>query len=403
MNTVIGLLVLAAVVWYLISRSRKKAGKKPEPRDWTRPAQRSVQVPENMDWLKKGEGSPLKPQTPWTEAARPPEPTATATVKQAPARPAWERNETSTSAQTAQPAKVRRLGTLPNSYIVVDIETTGLDAARDSIIELAAVRVEDGEITEQYESLINPGYPIDDFIAMLTGITNDMLESAPSLEEKLVEYLDFIRRDTMLGHYLNFDLRFIGAGAARMALEFDGSRYIDTLGIARVVYPEWKHHRLCDLVGNLNIPCDQAHRALADVMSTKRCYDSLRATLIENGLIDPSGKPVKQKQGAAAMTIQEDAYMPDIDIMDKMFVFTGDLTGMTRTEAMQRVLNAGGQCGDRVTKNTDYLVIGNAGYEMTLKYGKSTKQLRAEELKLEGGDIEIISEDVFLQMLEPNE
>lgn len=294
------------------------------------------------------------------------------------------------------------LFTLPDSYIVVDLETTGLDAQRDSIIELAAAKVENGSITTQYESLVNPDYEIDSFITELTGITNKMLADAPTLEQVLPDFLTLIQSDVMLGHYLCFDVRFLQAAAESLGLAFEKTQYVDTLRIARKVFPEWRHHRLCDLVENLHIKSEGAHRAMQDVLATKASYDALRAVMDERGMTADDIRPAKRSRvSAICVSIQPDAYQPDEDIEGKTFVFTGAMERMTRKEGMQKVVNAGGHCSDSVTKDTNFLVLGNKGYSMSLNGGKSSKHKKAEQMKLKGADIEVISEDVFLQMLEP--
>lgn len=292
---------------------------------------------------------------------------------------------------------------LPDSYVVLDLETTGLDARWDSIIELAAAKVENGTVTQTFQSLVNPGYKIDGFITELTGITNEMLDGAPSLEQVLAPFLTLIQSDVILGHYVCFDIRFLQAAAQEYGLAFERHQYVDTLRIARKLYPEWPHHRLCDLVENLQISSEGAHRAMLDVLSTKACYDALRATMRERGMTVEDIKPHKHYTRAGDLTVQEDAYEPDEDIAGKVFVFTGAMEHMTRKDGMQAVLNAGGQCGDRVTKDTNYLVLGNKGYCVALEGGKSSKHKKAEQLKLRGADIEVISENVFMQMLEPND
>ncbi|MBE6882311.1 MAG: exonuclease, partial [Ruminococcaceae bacterium] len=90
----------------------------------------------------------------------------------------------------------------------------------------------------------------------------------------------------------------------------------------------------------------------------------------------------------------------DTLVYGKCFVFTGILEKMLRKEAMQIVVNMGGFCGDTVTKKTNYLVLGNNDYCSTIKDGKSTKQKKAEALILKGEDIEVISENVFYEMIE---
>lgn len=302
------------------------------------------------------------------------------------------------------PISKNMLFTLPDSYVVVDLETTGLDAKWDSIIEMAAIKVENGSIVASYESLVNPGYEIDDFITELTGITNDMLSSAPTLEQVLPDFLALIQSDVMLGHYLCFDVRFLKTAAETLGLSFEKTKYVETLRIARKVFPEWRHHRLCDLVENLHIESAGAHRAMLDVLATKASYDALRAIMDERGMTVEDIKPNKHANSRASnVAVQLDAYQPDEDIEGKTFVFTGAMERMTRKEGMQKVVNAGGYCGDNVTKETNFLVLGNKGYSMALSGGKSSKHKKAELLKLKGADIEVISEDVFLQMLEPNE
>ncbi len=296
------------------------------------------------------------------------------------------------------------LYTLPDSYIAFDLQTTGLDPNYDNIIELAAIKVENGSITSQFESLVNPGFAIDDFITELTGITNDMLSGAPTLKQVLPDFLSLIQTDIMLGHYFSFDLRFLQKAAAAYDLPFEKCQYVDTMRIARKVFPDWKHHRLCDLVENLHVKSEGAHRALLDVLATKGCYDALRKAMAERGMTAEDLTPAKLIYSpASSLKIQQDAYRPDEDIEGKTFVFTGAMEHMTRKEGMQKVVNAGGYCGDNVTKETNYLVLGNKGYCMALEGGKSSKHKKAEAMKLKGMDIEVISEDVFLLMLEPNE
>ncbi len=277
------------------------------------------------------------------------------------------------------------LHTLPDSYIAVDLETTGFDPKRDAIIEMAAIKVENGNIISQFESLVNPGRQIGAYITKLTGITNDMLSEAPTLDQVLPDFLTMIQSDVMLGHNFSFDLRFLKSSAASLGLPFEKCQYVDTMCIAHKVFPEWKHYTLPDLVKNLHVESAGAHRGMLDVLATKGCYDALRKAMAER-------------------SIQPDTYQPIDEIKGKTFVFTGKMERMKREEAKQKVLNAGGYYSEKnVTLATNYLVLGNEGYNTPSEDGKSGKRRKAEELKLKGMDIEIISEDVFLQMLEPDD
>lgn len=96
-----------------------------------------------------------------------------------------------------------------DNYIVIDLETTGLDPSYDEIIEFAAVRVENGAIISEFQSLVKPSFPIDGFITELTGITNEMLSSAPSVDTVLPSFLDYVGQSTIVAHNANFDVNFL--------------------------------------------------------------------------------------------------------------------------------------------------------------------------------------------------
>ena len=97
----------------------------------------------------------------------------------------------------------------PNEYIVFDIETTGLDASYDEIIEIGALKIKNNEIVDKFTSLIKPKYPIDEFITELTGITNEMVKDAPLINEVLPRFIDFIGDEILVGHNINFDINFV--------------------------------------------------------------------------------------------------------------------------------------------------------------------------------------------------
>ena len=125
----------------------------------------------------------------------------------------------------------------PDSYVVVDLETTGLQPAKDRILEIGAVKVENGEVKDTFCTFINPRMAIPPFIQALTGITQDMVENAPTAEQAFYEFLDFCGDRDLMGHNLMFDYSFLKHQAANLKLSFE-KRGIDTLKIARSVLPE---------------------------------------------------------------------------------------------------------------------------------------------------------------------
>ena len=288
---------------------------------------------------------------------------------------------------------------LPSSYVVVDLETTGLDPQLDDIIEFGALRVEDGMIVERFSSLINPGYKINSFITKLTGITNEMLLSSPGIADTFPRFIDFIGSSIVIGHNVNFDINFIYDTCINMSHSPFKNNFLDTMRLSRRLFPQERHHRLCDIINRFNIGESVGHRALEDAEQTNRCYLYMKQYISDNN-IDLKPSIVAKKKFSArdiqAVTTEFDRTSP---IYEKMFVFTGKLEHMMRREAMQFVANSGGKCGDGINRNTNYLVLGNNDYCTTIKDGKSTKQKKAEQLKLAGYDIEIISENVFYDMI----
>ena len=182
--------------------------------------------------------------------------------------------------------KGKLLYKLPSQYTVVDLETTGLDCNKDHVIEVAALRVRNGEVVDSFESLIHCPCEIDQTITKLTGITNEMLADAPLLESVLPAFLDFIGNDLLMGHYLNFDIRFLNMTTAAIGKEQKAYKYVDTMYLSRKIFPEWEHHRLDDLVNNLKVDVGTAHRALGDTYRTKGCFDALCEEIRARGLTE---------------------------------------------------------------------------------------------------------------------
>lgn len=283
-----------------------------------------------------------------------------------------------------------------DKYVSVDLETTGLDAYFDSIIECAAIRYENGAEVGRFSSLVNPGCSIDPFISDLTGITNEMLSAAPCAEEVLPRLVEFIGTDVILGHNIRFDLRFLES--AGYFLEND---YIDTMGLSRRLWPEFEHHRLCDLRERLlQGPAETAHRGAEDAEIAAACYECMKTHCAEIGIEMRDLAKHAPKLRAADIIAQNDNIDPTTAIYGRTFVFTGTLSNMQRKDAMQLVVDRGGICGDNVTAKTNFLVLGAQDYKKVGEGGKSSKHKKAENLKLAGQDIEIISENVFAAMIE---
>lgn len=148
-------------------------------------------------------------------------------------------------------------------FVVVDIETTGLSFDTDEIIEIGAVKLVDGNIVDTFNSLIKPSRPLPANITNLTGITNDMVFSAPSIEEVLPSFLDFLGDDIFVAHNADFDAGFIRRECRRHNLEFK-NKVLDTLALSKTLLTELKNHRLDTISKKFNINMGNHHRAVDD-------------------------------------------------------------------------------------------------------------------------------------------
>ncbi|KFI49922.1 DNA polymerase III [Bifidobacterium biavatii DSM 23969] len=293
-----------------------------------------------------------------------------------------------------------------DDYVSLDLETTGFDTRQDDILEIGAIRVRDGKPVERYEQLVNPGYAIPIFITNLTGISNDMVKDAPVLADVLPVFLDWLGDDLILGHNVNFDVNFLYDSAETLLGRSVSNDFIDTLRLARYLYPKERHNRLSDLIVRFNIAETQSHRSIADVEQTVACYQWMLRYMAENGISFPdkdgrrySDTPLFRGKDQLLRVMPQGDITPDPAFDGMTFVFTGALKKMTRSSAQQAVINLGGINGKTVTKDTNYLVTGSTDYNASLKGAKSSKWLKAEKLRLAGQDINIISEDVFYDML----
>lgn len=158
---------------------------------------------------------------------------------------------------------------LPDAtYIVFDVETTGLSAVYDTVIELAAVKMKEGEIIDKFESFANPHHPLSATTIELTGITDDMVQDAPDASEVLKKFSDWIGNDILVAHNASFDMGFLNAGLQRAGFEKVQNGVIDTLELARFLYPHMKNHRLNTLAKKFDVELVQHHRAIYDAETT---------------------------------------------------------------------------------------------------------------------------------------
>jgi DNA polymerase-3 subunit epsilon len=156
------------------------------------------------------------------------------------------------------------------TFTVVDLETTGGSSVADAITEIGAVRVCGGEVQGEFQTLVDPGIPITPFVSVLTGITDAMVASSPSISAVLPAFLEFARGSVLVAHNAPFDVGFLRAAAAANALPWPGFAVVDTAILARRVLTrdEVPNCKLSTLAAFFRAGTTPTHRALEDARAT---------------------------------------------------------------------------------------------------------------------------------------
>lgn len=161
-------------------------------------------------------------------------------------------------------------------FVVFDIETTGLSKDKNNITEIGAVKVRDGAVIDRWSTFVNPREPIPPKITELTSITDDMVKDAPVIEEILPEFLEFCSGCVLVAQNSLFDTGFIRKACERQGIEYNFAS-MDTLILARCLYPELANHKLNTLTKHLNIVLEHHHRAVDDAKATADIFIKMLA------------------------------------------------------------------------------------------------------------------------------
>ena len=171
---------------------------------------------------------------------------------------------------------------IDTTYCVLDLETTGISAKTEKITEIGIMKIQNGEVIDQFSEFVNPEKPIPLRVQEITNITDDMVANAPTIEEIFPRVLEFIKGSVLVAHNATFDIGFLKKFAKDFGYEFDYT-YVDTLPLARKLYPELKKHKLGKIAEYLKIKVEVAHRALDDVDTTVKVLKEMMKTLKERG------------------------------------------------------------------------------------------------------------------------
>ena len=251
-------------------------------------------------------------------------------------------------------------------------------------------RIRNGNISETYSTLVNPDMPIQSDASAVNGIYDDDVRDAPQIHEIIHDINAFIGNDIVVGHNITFDLRFL-----RMAMLENGISksigYVNTLSVSRSILPHLKDHKLQTLMEAAGIKECQIHRALDDAINTHKILQyCIKEKIKQNDAMQEERKAQKQ----AADAERSEKYS-DSPLYNKHFVFTGIFVN-DRDELEGMVPRVGALLRSGVTKKTDYLVKGDMSDSANWTGIKLSK---AEEAIKNGGSVQIIGEQEFLELI----
>lgn len=171
---------------------------------------------------------------------------------------------------------------IDTTYCVLDLETTGFSAVTEKITEIGIMKLKDGKIIDQFSCFVNPEKPIPARVVEVTNITNDMVKDAETIDQVFPKLLEFIEGSVLVAHNAEFDLGFLKHNARVLGYDFDYT-YLDTLSLAKELFPDYKTYKLGRIAKNLGFKVEVAHRALDDVDTTVKVFKVMLEKLTQRG------------------------------------------------------------------------------------------------------------------------
>lgn len=223
-----------------------------------------------------------------------------------------------------------------NSYVALDLETTGLNPKKDRILEIGAVKIIDNKIADRYETLVNAEIVLTDRITEITGITNEMMREGMEVQKAVEQLLDFCEDYTLLGHNIQFDYSFVKKYAVNMGRSFE-KKGIDTLKISRKFLRNLEKRSLEYLCEYYGISHINAHRAYCDALASKELYDILLRNFYETDqtAFEPF-ELVYQVKKESPITPRQKNYLNDLVKYHKMELFV-NIDSLTKNEASRMI------------------------------------------------------------------
>ncbi|SHI69034.1 DNA polymerase III subunit alpha, partial [Desulfosporosinus lacus] len=171
---------------------------------------------------------------------------------------------------------------IDTTYCVLDLETTGFSAVTEKITEIGIMKLKDGKVIDEFSCFVNPKKPIPARVVEVTNITDDMVKDAETIDQVFPKLLEFIEGSVLVAHNAEFDLGFLKHNARVLGCDFDYT-YLDTLSLAKELFPDYKTYKLGRIAKNLGFKVEVAHRALDDVDTTVKVFKVMLEKLKQRG------------------------------------------------------------------------------------------------------------------------
>lgn len=264
----------------------------------------------------------------------------------------------------------------PQNFVIVDVETTGFSCYSNEIIELAAIKVNNGEIIDTFSSLVKPSHSfISKRITQVTGITTNMVQDAPTIQEIFPSFLDFLGDYIIMAHNASFDIGFLNAACHNCNMAFLENTCFDTLKLSRKLFPFLESHKLDVLAEYFEILPEIKHRALADCETTLKVYTALLNAKTQKNCFDK---------------ITTDIYK------GKRIVFSGKSKRYDEDEWKEICNKLGAKYFNAFYSSANAVVFSDSIYKRYAAGQENGKISTALRLQEEKEDFQILSEKEFL-------
>ena len=238
----------------------------------------------------------------------------------------------------------------PDDYTVLDIETTGLSPENDYITEISAIKYRNNRRVDEFSSLVKPEFSIPSYITRITGINDAMVADAPSIDEVILAFTDFLADDIIAGYNVGFDLSFIAENMAGYYAKRLANNYVDVMKLAQNELPFLGRYKQTAVAEYFNIATAGAHRALVDCNICNGCYQRLKELAVADYRLPPKQRELVLAQSAGNLK----------PLANKQIVLLGSFDSLYLKNVQEILTALGASIAYRVTAAADMVIVGTA-------------------------------------------